>query len=204
MLLLVLHNPGRYCQIRVIVTRGESSNSSKILLFVWKVQEASVRVWGGGAGRPQTVPERPKKLPGWASGDAELQSRVDRWEKQRSKSLSFVTFRSKFRTLNRGKGSFGGSPQQPARGKHMVWWEEEAAEQVTTAMRARKGRSLSMPEITPLEQAAQSWTRGRDEEKDGGKKDWKAWRKCSLRGKLAMEEEEEKRRRQRTREGKKI
>lgn len=42
-------------------------------------------------------------------GDAELQDRVNRWEKQRSKSLSFVTFKSKFRNLNRGKGSFGGS-----------------------------------------------------------------------------------------------
>ncbi|XP_016098523.1 protein RD3-like [Sinocyclocheilus grahami] len=35
-------------------------------------------------------------------GDAELQDGVNRWEQKRSKSLSFVTFRSKFRTLNRG------------------------------------------------------------------------------------------------------
>lgn len=90
-------------------------------------------------------------------GDAELQDRVNRWEKQRSKSLSFVTFRSKFRTLNRGKGSFGGSRNNLQ--EENTWSdeeEEEAAEQVAKAIRTRKGRSLSMPEITPLEQAAQS------------------------------------------------
>ncbi|XP_065127120.1 protein RD3 [Paramisgurnus dabryanus] len=87
-------------------------------------------------------------------GDAELQNRVNRWEKQRSKSLSFVTFRSKFRTLGRGKGSFGGSRNDL---QENTWSdeEEEMAEQVATAMCTRKGRSLSMPEITPLEQAAQ-------------------------------------------------
>ncbi|XP_056328502.1 RD3 domain-containing protein [Danio aesculapii] len=90
-------------------------------------------------------------------GDAELQDRANRWEKQRSKSLSFVTFRSKFRTLNRGKGSFGGSRNNLQ--EENTWSdeeEEEAAEQVAKAIRTRKGRSLSMPEITPLEQAAQS------------------------------------------------
>lgn len=88
-------------------------------------------------------------------GDAELEDRVSRWEKQRSKSLSFVTFRSKFRTLGRGKGGFGGSRNNLQ--EENTWSDEdEAAEQVVTVMRTRKGRSLSMPEITPLEQAAQS------------------------------------------------
>lgn len=89
-------------------------------------------------------------------GDAEVQNRMNRWEKQRSKSLSFVTFRSKFRTLNRGKGSFGGSRNNLQEENTWSDEEEEAAEQVTTALRARKGRSHSMPEITPLEQAAHS------------------------------------------------
>ncbi|XP_051514171.1 RD3 domain-containing protein [Myxocyprinus asiaticus] len=89
-------------------------------------------------------------------GDAELQDRVNLWEKQRSKSLSFVTFRSKFRTLNRGKGTFGGSRNNLQEENTWSDEDEEAAEQVATAMRTRKGRSLSMPEITPLEQAAQS------------------------------------------------
>ncbi|XP_042626612.1 protein RD3-like isoform X1 [Cyprinus carpio] len=89
-------------------------------------------------------------------GDAELQDRANRWEKQRSKSLSFVTFRSKFRTLNRGKGSFGGSRNNLQEENTWSDEDEEAAEQEKTAMRTRKGRSLSMPEITPLEQEAQS------------------------------------------------
>uniref|UniRef100_A0A8C1GKZ8 Zgc:162144 n=1 Tax=Cyprinus carpio TaxID=7962 RepID=A0A8C1GKZ8_CYPCA len=89
-------------------------------------------------------------------GDTELQNRVNRWEKQRSKSLSFVTFRSKFPTLNRGKGSFGGSRNNLQEENTWSDEDEEAVEQVTTTMRTRKGRSLSMPEITPLQQAAQS------------------------------------------------
>ncbi|XP_059372173.1 RD3 domain-containing protein [Carassius carassius] len=84
-------------------------------------------------------------------GDAELQNRVNRWEKEHSKSLSFDTFRSKFRTLNRGKGSFSGSHNNLQEENTWSDEDEEAAEQVTTAMRTRKGRSLSMPEITPLE-----------------------------------------------------
>ncbi|XP_052005182.1 protein RD3-like [Xyrauchen texanus] len=87
-------------------------------------------------------------------GDAELQDRANRWEKQRSKSLSFVTFRSKFRTLNRGKGNFGGSRNNLQEENTWSDEDEEATEQVSTAMRNRKGRSLSMPEITPLEEAA--------------------------------------------------
>uniref|UniRef100_A0A8C2CLK2 Zgc:162144 n=1 Tax=Cyprinus carpio TaxID=7962 RepID=A0A8C2CLK2_CYPCA len=109
------------------------------------------------------VPDVPKLFQGVLrncldelQGDTELQNRVNRWEKQRSKSLSFVTFRSKFRTLNRGKGSFGGSRNNLQEENTWSDEDEEAVEQVTTAMRTRKGRSLSMPEITPLQQAAQS------------------------------------------------
>ncbi|XP_052430768.1 protein RD3-like [Carassius gibelio] len=88
-------------------------------------------------------------------GDAALQNRVYRWEKQHSKSLSFVTFRSKFGTRNHGKGSFGGSHNNLQEENTWSDEDEEAAEQVTTVMRTRKGRSLSMPEITPPEQTAQ-------------------------------------------------
>ncbi|XDV37666.1 hypothetical protein PO909_007232 [Leuciscus waleckii] len=75
-------------------------------------------------------------------GDAEIQSRMNRWEKQRSKSLSF--------------GSFGGSRNNLQEENTWSDEEEEAAEQVATTLRARKGRSHSMPEITPLEQATHS------------------------------------------------
>ncbi|XP_028315664.1 protein RD3-like [Gouania willdenowi] len=77
---------------------------------------------------------------------------------QRSKSLSFVSFRSKFRTgnfFNKGslmRGSRGNLQQQ-------VEWsdDEEDGEGVEEAIknRARKTRSRSMPEITPIEQSAQ-------------------------------------------------
>ncbi|XP_068571068.1 RD3 domain-containing protein [Cebidichthys violaceus] len=78
-------------------------------------------------------------------------------KQQRSKSLSFVTFRSKFRSgqLFRGsntRGSRGNLEQQ-------VDWsdEEEDGEREEEAIkaRARKGRSRSMPEISPVEQSAQ-------------------------------------------------
>ncbi|TRY90124.1 hypothetical protein DNTS_031612 [Danionella cerebrum] len=85
-------------------------------------------------------------------GEAELQERVSRWEKQRSKSMSFVTFRSKLRVLPRGRGGFGGS-RNNLQEEH-TWSEEE--EEAMTEMMKRKGRSLSLPEISPLEQTAQS------------------------------------------------
>lgn len=88
--------------------------------------------------------------------DAELQVRAARWEKQRSKSLSFVTFRSKFRALSRGMGSFSGSRSNMQ--EESTWSEEEeeeTAEQVTSgAPRPRRGRSHSMPEIIPTEGSA--------------------------------------------------
>ncbi|XP_077464819.1 protein RD3 [Stigmatopora argus] len=75
-------------------------------------------------------------------------------KQQRSKSLSFVTFRSKFRT-----GYFyGGSGQSGSRAdlRQQVEWsdEEDAREEEAMRARVRKGRSRSMPEITPLEQSA--------------------------------------------------
>uniref|UniRef100_A0A3B1INZ8 Zgc:162144 n=1 Tax=Astyanax mexicanus TaxID=7994 RepID=A0A3B1INZ8_ASTMX len=89
----------------------------------------------------------------------ELQAQNGRCDKPRSKSLSFVTFRSRLRILSRGRGSFGGSrsnlQEEPA------WSDEEEEEEETvghagTVTRPRRGRSQSMPEIIPLEQAAQS------------------------------------------------
>ncbi|XP_057705887.1 RD3 domain-containing protein [Corythoichthys intestinalis] len=79
-------------------------------------------------------------------------------KQQRSKSLSFVTFRSKFRT-----GYFhGGSGLRGSRAdmRQQVDWsddegdEEEGREEEAIRARVRKGRSSSMPDITPLEQSA--------------------------------------------------
>ncbi|XP_061644035.1 RD3 domain-containing protein [Phyllopteryx taeniolatus] len=83
-------------------------------------------------------------------------------KQERSKSLSFVTFRSKFRTGY----FFGGSGPRGSRGdleQQVDWSDEEGAEEdddggegEEEAIRARirKGRSRSMPDITPLEQSA--------------------------------------------------
>ncbi|XP_040028912.2 protein RD3 [Gasterosteus aculeatus] len=81
---------------------------------------------------------------------------------QRSKSLSFVTFRSKFRTGQLFRGGGGGSrgnldqqvdwsDEEDAQGEE----EEEEEEVEAIKARARKGRSRSMPEISPVEQSAQ-------------------------------------------------
>lgn len=80
-------------------------------------------------------------------------------KQQRSKSLSFVTFRTKFRTGH----FFKGSGMRGSRGnlQQQVDWsdeeEEEDGEMEEEAMKARlrKGRSQSMPEISPMEQSAQ-------------------------------------------------
>ena len=88
----------------------------------------------------------------------EVQTQDTVFEKQqRSKSLSFLTFRTKFRTGH----LFKGSSMRGSRGnlQQQVDWsdEEEDGEREEEAIkaRARKGRSKSMPEITPLEQSAQ-------------------------------------------------
>ncbi|MEQ2316554.1 hypothetical protein AMECASPLE_033569 [Ameca splendens] len=92
------------------------------------------------------------------NGNEEVQAPNAFHEKQqRSKSLSFVNFRTKFRT---GK-MFKGSGLRGSRGnlQQQVDWsdDEEDGEGEEEAIRARamKGRSKSMPEITPLEQSAQ-------------------------------------------------
>ncbi|XP_072293750.1 protein RD3 isoform X1 [Eucyclogobius newberryi] len=75
-------------------------------------------------------------------------------KQQRSKSLSFVTFRTKFRTgpFSKGSGLRGsrGNLQQ------QVDWSDEESEEDDEVIRARakRGRSRSMPEITPMEQSA--------------------------------------------------
>lgn len=93
-----------------------------------------------------------------ARGDAELQAQNGRCDKARSKSLSFVTFRSKMRTVNRGRGSFGGSRGNLQEEPDWSDEEEEEADagHAGTVARPRRGRSQSMPEIIPIEQAAQS------------------------------------------------
>ncbi|XP_068614358.1 protein RD3-like [Brachionichthys hirsutus] len=78
-------------------------------------------------------------------------------KQQRSKSLSFDTFRTKFRTgqLFKGGGMTGsrGNLQQ-----EVDWSDEEDGDEEEEAIkaRARKGRSRSMPEISPMEQSAQA------------------------------------------------
>ncbi|KAM3613312.1 uncharacterized protein V6R79_023973 [Siganus canaliculatus] len=77
-------------------------------------------------------------------------------KQQRSKSLSFDTFRTKFRTGQ----FFKGSSMRGSRGnlqQEVDWSDEEDGENEEEAIkaRARKGRSRSMPEISPIEQTAQ-------------------------------------------------
>ncbi|XP_019718920.1 protein RD3 [Hippocampus comes] len=83
-------------------------------------------------------------------------------KQQRSKSLSFVTFRSKFRT---GYFSMGSGPRgSRADLQQQVDWTDEEREEEDDGeereeeairARARKGRSRSMPDIAPLEQSAE-------------------------------------------------
>ncbi|XP_034058724.1 RD3 domain-containing protein [Gymnodraco acuticeps] len=89
--------------------------------------------------------------------DMQTQSAVFH-KQQRSKSLSFDTFCSKF-----SKGQlFKGSGLRGSRGnlqQQVDWYKEEEededGEEEAIKARAIKGRSRSMPEISPLEQSAQ-------------------------------------------------
>ncbi|KAM8908082.1 protein RD3 isoform 2-T2 [Spinachia spinachia] len=84
---------------------------------------------------------------------------------QRSKSLSLVTFRSKFRPGQLFGGGGGGARGSRGNLDQQVDWsdeedadreeEEEEDEEEAIKARARKGRSRSMPEISPVEQSAQ-------------------------------------------------
>ncbi|XP_030595188.1 protein RD3 [Archocentrus centrarchus] len=92
------------------------------------------------------------------NGNDEVPTQDVPFEKQqRSKSLSFVTFRTKFRTGHFLKGS----TLRGSRGnlQQQVDWsddeEDGEGEEEAIKSRARKGRSKSMPEITPIEQSAQ-------------------------------------------------
>ncbi|XP_060904282.1 RD3 domain-containing protein [Labrus mixtus] len=93
------------------------------------------------------------------NGNDEEQTEDTIFEKQqRSKSLSFITFRTKFRTGQ----FFKGSGMRGSRGnlQQEVDWsdeeeEDEEGEEEAIKARARKGRSKSMPEISPMEQSAQ-------------------------------------------------
>lgn len=83
----------------------------------------------------------------------EMRMRSAGWDKQRSKSLSFVTFRSKFRPAPFRGGGLGGSRGNLQ--EESSWYEEEEQEGAANVARAaRKGRSMSMPDITPIEQSA--------------------------------------------------
>ncbi|XP_024284537.1 protein RD3-like isoform X1 [Oncorhynchus tshawytscha] len=85
----------------------------------------------------------------------EMRMRSAGWDKQRSKSLSFVTFRSKFRPAPFRGGGLGGSRGNLQ--EESSWYEEEVEEQegaANVARAARKGRSMSMPDITPIERSA--------------------------------------------------
>ncbi|XP_044061065.1 RD3 domain-containing protein [Siniperca chuatsi] len=86
--------------------------------------------------------------------DAQMQDTATE-KQQRSKSLSFVTFRTKFRTGHFFKGS-GMTGSRGNLQQDMDWSDEEDGEGEDEAIkaRARKGRSRSMPEISPMEQSA--------------------------------------------------
>lgn len=90
------------------------------------------------------------------NGNEDVQDNIIE-KQQRSKSLSFDVFRSKLRTgqLFKGSGMRGsrGNLQQ-----ELDWSDEEDGEREEEVIkaRARKGRSRSMPEISPVEQSTQA------------------------------------------------
>uniref|UniRef100_A0A3Q1JYQ8 Protein RD3-like n=1 Tax=Anabas testudineus TaxID=64144 RepID=A0A3Q1JYQ8_ANATE len=87
------------------------------------------------------------------NGNEDVQTDTVIEKQQRSKSLSFVTFRTKFRTGH----FFKGTGMRGSRGnlqQQVDWSDEEEdgeGEEEAIKARARKGRSKSMPEITPME-----------------------------------------------------
>lgn len=91
------------------------------------------------------------------NGNEDVQTDTVIEKQQRSKSLSFVTFRTKFCTGH----FFKGTGMRGSRGnlqQQVDWSDEEEdgeGEEEAIKARARKGRSKSMPEITPMEQSAQ-------------------------------------------------
>lgn len=87
--------------------------------------------------------------------DAEMQARAIRWDKQRSRSLSFVNFRSRFRT-GRGPGGFLGGSRNNLQEQVWIDEEEEVPEKVQVQRGSRRSRSRSMPEISPMEHRVQS------------------------------------------------
>ncbi|KAJ8348620.1 hypothetical protein SKAU_G00272090 [Synaphobranchus kaupii] len=77
-----------------------------------------------------------------------MKEEASRFHKQRSKSLSFVTFRSRFRINPFRGGALAGDEEEAWSG------EEEATMPIGIQGRTRRVRS--MPDITPLEESAQS------------------------------------------------
>lgn len=77
-----------------------------------------------------------------------MREQASRFHKPRSKSLSFVTFRSRFR-INPFRG--GGLAVQEGEP-----WPGEEEEGMPIGIQGRTRRVRSMPDITPLEESAQS------------------------------------------------
>ncbi|KPP67039.1 hypothetical protein Z043_114399 [Scleropages formosus] len=83
------------------------------------------------------------------AGQRALRTHAGRWDKQRSKSLSYITFRSQF-LVNPFRGGRGGElPEEGA-------WSGDEEEPAPTGVSARARRVHSLPDITPTEERAQS------------------------------------------------
>ncbi|XP_036378994.1 protein RD3-like [Megalops cyprinoides] len=74
-------------------------------------------------------------------------AQASRWEKQRSKSLSYVTFRSKLR-INPFRGGLKGHDEEA--------WTCDEEDDVPVGVVGRTRRVRSMPDMTPIEERAQS------------------------------------------------
>ncbi|XP_061103462.1 RD3 domain-containing protein [Conger conger] len=77
-----------------------------------------------------------------------LREQASRFQKQRSKSLSFVTFRSKFRINPFRGGGLAGHEAEP--------WPGEEEEAMPIGIQGRTRRVMSMPDITPMEESTHS------------------------------------------------
>ena len=92
--------------------------------------------------------------------DENLRLQAARFDKQRSKSLSFVSFRSKFRTIPFRGGALGGSRGNLQ--EEASWYEEDEVdeeEEVNAARGAKRGRSRSMSDIRSEEHTSELQSR---------------------------------------------
>uniref|UniRef100_A0A8C9SA84 RD3 regulator of GUCY2D n=1 Tax=Scleropages formosus TaxID=113540 RepID=A0A8C9SA84_SCLFO len=87
------------------------------------------------------------------AGQRALRTHAGRWDKQRSKSLSYITFRSQF-LVNPFRGGRGGElPEEGA-------WSGDEEEPAPTGVSARARRVHSLPDITPTEER---WHKGKQD-----------------------------------------